>query len=371
MSEFQYYEWHALDRPLSPTEMAAVRRLSSHIDVSSTRAQVDYSWGSFKHNEIHVLTSFFDAFLYASNWGTYRLALRYPAGLLDEAALQPYLWEGIIDLTTIDNSQVLDITYNDEEGGGWVEAEGALSMLAPLRADLLAGDYRCLYLAWLMAATSESHAELPEPPVPPGLGDLNAQLSAFVDFFALDPMLVQATARASAPLASAPQPALDALIARLPRAECNEWLQRIALDEPLLSVKLRHRLQELSGKPNRVESAAPARTLLDLVVMAEGLREAEAERKRAEAAARRKQELLDFAPQAAQAWREIDALMEKTSGRAYDQAADLLVNLRDVAVMQNDLPIFAERFAKVQALYGGRQTFMARLRAAGLLDSQW
>ncbi len=60
--------------------------------------------------------------------------------------------------------------------------------------------------------------------------------------------------------------------------------------------------------------------------------------------------------------------MEKKSGRAYDEATALLVRLREVAVLQNDMAGFTERFAGVQAQYGGRRTFMDRLRAAKLLN---
>ena len=38
MSEYQYYEWQTMDRALTATEQAAVNKLSSHIDVTSTRA---------------------------------------------------------------------------------------------------------------------------------------------------------------------------------------------------------------------------------------------------------------------------------------------------------------------------------------------
>jgi hypothetical protein len=38
MSEYQYHEWQAVDRVLSPEEQTAVNDLSSHIEVSSSRA---------------------------------------------------------------------------------------------------------------------------------------------------------------------------------------------------------------------------------------------------------------------------------------------------------------------------------------------
>jgi len=43
MSEYQYYEWQTIDRPLTPEEQAAVNKLSSHIAVTSSTAVVTYS----------------------------------------------------------------------------------------------------------------------------------------------------------------------------------------------------------------------------------------------------------------------------------------------------------------------------------------
>ena len=64
MSEYQYYERQAVDRLLTDAEQEAVRNLSSHIEVSSSRAVVTYSYGDFKHDPRTVLMRFFDAHLY-------------------------------------------------------------------------------------------------------------------------------------------------------------------------------------------------------------------------------------------------------------------------------------------------------------------
>ncbi len=42
MSEYQYYEWQTLERPLTAAEQKTVNGLSSHIDVTSTQAVVTY-----------------------------------------------------------------------------------------------------------------------------------------------------------------------------------------------------------------------------------------------------------------------------------------------------------------------------------------
>jgi hypothetical protein len=132
------------------------------------------------------------------------------------------------------------------------------------------GDYRALYLAWLLAAAANDIDEELEPPVPPGLKELSASPAEFVRFFQLDPFLVQAAAQASDPLRPAPSPALDALIARLPRAECDAFLRSLAEGEPLLALKFNRRLQELAGPPTRPQAAAARRTWVELREMLNG-----------------------------------------------------------------------------------------------------
>ncbi len=367
MSEYQYYEWQTIDRTLTAEEQAAVSRLSSHIDVTSTRAWVEYHWSGFKHDPIQVLARYFDAFLYYANWGCQRLAFRFPKGLLDVAALQPYLWEYCSELERIGDALILDISYPDEDGGNYFEGEARLSALAPLRNDILNGDYRALYLAWLLAAAANDIDEELEPPVPPGLQELSAPLAEFVRFFQLDPFLVQAAAQASEPLRPAPMPALDVLIARLPRVECDAFLRRLVEGEPMLAVKLKRRLQELAGPPARPQSTVARRTWAELRETADRLRQEEARRRKAEAEARRIKELQDFAPRAEQAWRDVQALLEEKKARPYDEAVALLVKLRDLAVFQGRLPEFQARLAALQAQYANRPAFQERLRRAKLV----
>ncbi len=67
-----------------------------------------------------------------------------------------------------------------------------------MRADIINGDYRSLYLAWLFCAQMEEmEDDEPEPPVPPNLADLNAPLQSFVDFMRIDTDLIAVAAENS------------------------------------------------------------------------------------------------------------------------------------------------------------------------------
>ena len=157
MSEYQYHEWQTIDRPLTSEEQAEVNGLSSHINVGSSQAVVTYNWGDFKHDPKEVLLQYFDAYFYLANWGSRRLMFRFPKGILDPKEIAPYCDNEVVSFETIGEYQVLDIHFNPDDGGRWVdEEEGDLSRFIPLRDDLLQGDYRLLYLAWLTAATYSS-----------------------------------------------------------------------------------------------------------------------------------------------------------------------------------------------------------------------
>jgi hypothetical protein len=48
MSEYQYYEFQAVDRPLTAEQMTQLRSLSSRATITPTRFTNFYTWGGFK-----------------------------------------------------------------------------------------------------------------------------------------------------------------------------------------------------------------------------------------------------------------------------------------------------------------------------------
>lgn len=168
---------------------------------------------------------------------------------------------------------MLNMAFHDEEGLGWIDGEGILATLIPLRHDILRGDLRAPYLAWLKAdqyadeiggadpddGIDESAlyvdeaaetASLPPamgpPPAPPGMGDLSAPLRAFVEFLSVDAGLIASAAAASAPL-TAGDDQIERRIALLPEAERVAWLARLARGESQLDLRLMRRLREVDS----------------------------------------------------------------------------------------------------------------------------
>lgn len=61
MSEFQHYDFRAIDRPLTAEETSTLRRYSSRARITPARFVVDYSYGSFKGDSSEWMKKYFDA----------------------------------------------------------------------------------------------------------------------------------------------------------------------------------------------------------------------------------------------------------------------------------------------------------------------
>lgn len=368
MSEYQYYEWQTIDRPLNPRDQTDVNGLSSHMDtVTSTQAIVTYSWGDFKHDPQKVLLNYFDAFLYDSNFGWRRLIFRLPKNLVDLQSFQPYLLEDHITLEEHGKYFTLEIQFNnDSDYFEFVESESVLGQLTPLREQLLQGDMRALYLAWLKAISmNEPEEDELEPPVPAGLKKLNASLQAFADFFEIDPHLISAAAGSSKKADSAPEPDLKSAIAKLSREESSAHLLQILRGEPGAVLFLKKHLTQLSGG-NPSSQTQSTRTTGQLFKQAEK-NEKEAKRKAHEEAERKRiQRLEKLAQEEGSTWTYVENLLTEKRAKTYDEATKLLVELRDMAKYKQRENQFADHFKSICEKYGKSVALMERFRRAGL-----
>jgi hypothetical protein len=370
MSEYQYYEWQTIDRPLNPSEREAVSGLSSHMEtVTSTQAIVSYSWGNFKHDPRQVLLRYFDAHFYMANWGTRRLLFRFPKSVIDSHAIQPYCREDFLTLELEGNHYILEFSLDNEEPDyEWMEAEGMLGKLAPIREQIMQGDYRVLYLSWLKAVSTEDPEEdnsEKEPPIPAGLGKLNSSHQAFIEFFELDEYLVKAAAKASAQLQPVSIASLEKALTQLSREECESFLRRLLNNEQQVRMALQKRLERLAGtKP--AGAAQAQRHAGNLFKEAERLEQEDLHRQKAEAERKRIQELLDLAEREEATWRWVESLIGQKQAGPYAEATKLLISLRDLANYQNRLPKFQERLLAIKEKYANRPSLMERFKRAGL-----
>lgn len=169
MSEYQYYEFLAVDRSLSELQLAELRALSSRARITPTSFVNTYEWGNFRGNPRELMERYFDAFLYLTNWNTRQLMLRLPQTLLDIETAERYCAGESASTWVAGEHVIVDFTSEDvgdfDEGG-----EGWLASIIPVRADMAAGDLRALYLGWLLCVQAGELADDDnEPPVPANL----------------------------------------------------------------------------------------------------------------------------------------------------------------------------------------------------------
>jgi hypothetical protein len=382
MSEYQYYEFQAIDRPLTAKEMAELRSYSTRARITATSFINDYSWGRFKGDEKVWMEKYFDAFLYLANWGTHVLKLRLPSSLLTLETARLFCPGGPAFAHEKNGKVILSFVSEDEEGGEWVEGEGLLSSLISVRAELARGDLRSLYLGWLLCARDGEFAdEDEEPPVPPGLGQLSTSLESLVDFLRIDPDLLGVAAQMSRALAQAsPKPVeIRQWIGKLPSGEKDDLLAMfITGEEPALAMQLMRRFIEKDDKRSEEEAeGVKRRTVGELLQAAEALNEKRrklAAKKAAEEKARREREAeiaraehLDrIATKQPELWNQIDSLIATKQPKSYDRVVELLADLRDLAARQSKTKEFATRVETLRSSHLRKPSLIERLRKAGL-----
>lgn len=392
MSEYQYYEFVAVDRPLTASEMAELRALSTRATITPTRLVNVYHWGNFKGNPLTLMQRYFDAFLYRANWGTHRLMLRLPRSLLDPREATPYCMADRAEVHQTADHVILEFRSESEEGH-WSDdendEEGVLASLLPLRADIAGGDRRALYLAWLLCAQDGGldDAEV-EPPVPPGLGRLSASLTALAAFLRIGDDLIAVAAERSPTLSDDGPPSadLEAWVASLPEAEKNDLLLRLIQGHgahigPQLLLRFRHDSAP-AGQPDaqQVDSPRTVADLLDAAAQrAEDRQHAEAERRAREQAradqeraAARAAHLATLVGREDELWGRVEALIETRRQDDYDAAVRLLADLRDLdrrgpATSPTTSPgSFSTRLLQFRARHARKPSLISRLDRADL-----
>lgn len=369
MSSYEYYEFQAVDRPLTEEEQQAVAQLSSRVHPHPWKAVFVYHWGSFRADPEEILAQYYDAMLYLASWGSRQLMFRFPLSTLDlhqaAAYCQPLIVQDYISFAAKDPYVILKIEFHNEEWGGWMVGDGWLPPMLSLREQILRGDYRALYLAWLKTLQVEDLLDsVHEPPVPPGLKTLSPPLRTLVEFFEVDETLVHVAGEVSSERPALPERWQQRALSELPESERDAFLLRLAQGEPHLSVELNRRLRE-SIPLSRREQSSP-RTVGQLRQKAEERRACERRRRVEAAEAKRIRDLETLARHEVETWAEIQTLIEQMQGKAYDEAVQLLVKLRDLAQYQRKDAAFRVRLNQIYEEYPRRSALLQRLRDAGL-----
>jgi hypothetical protein len=378
LSEYQYYDFKAIDRALTKSEMAELRSISTRAAITSTSFTNHYEWGDLKADPLKLLEKYFDAFVYVANWGARELYLRLPQELVDYKQLKARLPGKNAGIRN--SGKFVIVAFQSEvEFDDWDDGTGWMGSLMSLRSDLLRGNYRCLYLGWLL---SVQHGKFSggtlEPPVPAGLGELSAPLESLIEFLGIDEDLIEVAAAVSAPLSAGPSRKELADWTRcLPEKDKDNLLIAAVSDsgERWKNGLLRSFQHRSARTP--VHGAVQRRAVEELLTAARGISEererllqakraADATRKKAKDEADREQYLDQLAKREGAVWSQVAAYIQKRQPKDYDRAVLLLIDLHDLAVRQGDESGFQLELETLRKTHAAKDTFLRRLTKAKL-----
>ncbi len=373
MSEYQRYEFMTIERPLTREQLDEVNDLSSHIEASSTHALIEYNWGDFKHDPLAILREFFDGFLYWANWGTPQLALRFSHGILPVDLLEGYDFDDFVTFTRHADYDILDIHFGEMEAPDeWTNYE--LGSLIGIRDELMEGDLRALYIVWLASQRmsegyydekedkDEDEGDMSAPPVPSAFGTLSAAQEALAELLQVPQEVLVAAAQHSSAATSTPAVDVATWAALLPSERRDDYLVRLARNEPGLSRLLVRELRELSQGKHSEQTTGERVTYSILLAESKAVKaQLEREKREQEQAARQRQ-LQNIHNHLNDYWHQVDEAVMRGSGTGYDEAAQVLVELREVANHFKETAEFQERFRAWVRPHLRRPAFIKRLQ---------
>jgi hypothetical protein len=378
MSEYQYYEFQAIDRPLTDEEMEKLRCYSTRAHISRTSFVNEYHWGDFKGDPDAWMEKYFDAFLYFANWGTHIIKLRLPSKLLDRKTAEEYC-VGYSAMVHEKAGKVILSFESNDEGGEWVEDEEPSSALFAVRAEMARGDLRALYLGWLLCLQNgEVDEEELEPPLPAGLGQLSTAAEALAEFLRIDRDLLHVAARSSPHIKKVEYHPKEVAewVARLPAREKDELIASLIVNEDhsANSALLQQFIRERST--GALSDQPPRRTVGALLQSAKACfeersrleadkRAKEKARREHEAAHAREQHLENLRGQESKLWARVESLISTKQPKDYDRTVQILLDLRDLDFHTRGGD-FHRRLRALRQVHARKPSFLLRLEKAGL-----
>jgi hypothetical protein len=375
MSEFQYIGFRAAEKPVSDKDLAYMRQQSSRAEVTPWSFDNEYHYGDFRGDALNMLRRGYDIHLHYANFGIRKLLIHLPHDLPNTPGASPYFAED--GLQFLKDKQgpggILSVSPYHEPGDQeelWNVNE-VLDRLVPLRAEILEGDLRPLYLAHLASRSDAEHdpEEATEGPVPAGLGKPTAPQRALAELFGLSDPLIAAAAEGNSG-----QPVQEDLggaharwLQSVPQATKDAWLLGWLADAHSGS-----RSDMLAAfRKSRPTAAWPtvqrARTIAELETAAEGIHEKVVREAADKAARQRAKRLADMAADPAPTLRETERLVKIRSRDSYVEIATLLKDLREALADTERSGLAEQQARKLKRENPTLNLLTSELRRAGFV----
>lgn len=381
MSEYQYYEFLAIDQRLSAKQMTELRRMSTRAEITPVSFTNEYHWGDFKGNPATLMERYFDAHIYFANWCTCVFALRLPHDVLDRKTVSSFRADDVLffDDTgdhwvvtwALNESQNYD-RFGEDDGRGW------MTRLIPLRDELLRGDLRPLYLGWLAAVIfSEIDDERLEPIFPIGFNQLTAAQTALAEFIEVDPDLLAGTAMGTesrSTRTAATAKLTESWLTSLPQRNVIELLKMLLTGRATQAEReLKTRYADWQRRSQSEPSNMPYRRVAELRKLAADARLArEAQEAAARVAHEKKQHeqrsryLASLAADFDRAWKAASQRAERGTSAAYDDVRRAIVDLAEAYAMKQANSAFETALRNFVQRHTKRGALVKRLVEAGL-----
>ncbi len=395
MSEYQRYEFRTVDKPLTPEQMSELRSLSTRAVITRNSFSNTYNYGDFRGNPRKLMETYFDAHVYVSNFGTVTFMLRLPRTVLPDSVLDQYAAPDRLEWRVADENTVIEWRLDEEESGEWMDGEGWMDQLLPIRDELARGDYRSLYIGWLSSIADESSdeeedydddmdeeeneeaggANRMEPPIPAGLKSLTVSQVALAEFLGVDSDLIAAAAEASSdvPEIGTSVQSVAEWVARLPEREVRAVVVRLLHGDGLrIQAELQsqyYRARNESTANSLSEAGGSARrSAADILALATRTAR-ERERKDTEERERkRRAHLSGLAARFADLWVTVNTLAEEQKASSYDKVCALLVDMRDAYIQVDRQAEFDAEFERFLGRHSRRTALTRNLKKARLIS---
>ena len=386
VSEYQYVEFRAIDRPLAAAEMSYAAEQSSHAEISRWSFRSEYHYGDFRGDVQGLLRHGYDVHLYYANFGVRTAAFRLPAGL----PFSKTLWSRYIGTGELKWEQdrkgkagILWLSpYREEIDEIWDPGE-YMENLVDFRRRLVTGDLRTLYVLWLCAAMDDQSVEpnVVEPPVPGGLAECPETWGPFLEFFGLDPLMLVAAAEGSpeSPKRLRHAQQCQEWVEQRSESEAKRWLDRLLTEDAnAVKAELVATIGQLRGSfvwP-MASLERPLQLLLDRAAQLRADEAAQEQKQRAAAAKReaakkeraRQDRMKEMVKQPHTWLRESTKLVDARGIANYRAAAEILADLREVLASDEGDKIVRKHAAQLAKQHPTLGQLKSSLRKRGLLD---
>jgi len=388
VSEYQYIEFRAVDRPLTDSELKYAEKQSTRAQISRWSFQNEYHHNDFRGDVNGLLRRGYDVFLHYANFGVRTVAFRLPTGFpFPKRLWSRYIGTGNLRWQKDRKGKAGIVSLSPFHDAGGIEElwdpHDYMDEMVAVRSQLVSGDLRALYALWLCAEIDDNSfsPDIVEPPVPAGLSQCAESFGPAMEFFGLDPLVLIAAAEGTP---DAPKRPTD-------DEQCREWIERLSEAQ---SRDLLHRF--LTDAPNTVRAEVNAairhereshnwptlslgRSLQMLLDRTEQIRadhEAKEEEKRAAAAKReaveqerKRQERMKEMTNDPQAWlRKASRLVDERGTANYMAAAETLADLREAIGGKEGEKITRKHAAHLARKYPTLTRLKGSLRKSGLLE---